>query len=228
MNFKACRLLASRVPPTPIKCSGCRAFLEDLVECHKCHRLQPPPAAPTPITFFHLASPLAPIRFEVDQGELKRRFLDVQKRCHPDKTTTGCDRVVAEAWSAWANRAYGVLKDPLRRAKYLYNLTCRRHDGTDLQGAGDVEGADDAGLGGMTEHELLGVLEGRERVAEAGGPGEVELIRADNEAVMQADFRALASAFSRHDCATARHLINRLNYWLNLRDACDDRIKDFT
>src|SRR6266498_938137 len=66
----------------------------------------PPPATP----------------FQIDLPTLRREFLQLQAKTHPDKFPTGPPKAKAEALSARINEAYKTLTSPLLRAQYLLSL----------------------------------------------------------------------------------------------------------
>lgn len=57
--------------------------------------------------------------FAIDQGVLKERYFEVSKKHHPDRprAASADDKTTIEE----INKAYGVLKDDLSRARYLSN-----------------------------------------------------------------------------------------------------------
>ncbi|VCU70333.1 hypothetical protein PIGHUM_02403 [Pigmentiphaga humi] len=71
-----------------------------------------------------------PRGFALDRDALDRAWRDVQAKVHPDRHAAGSaqERRVAMQWASRANEAYGVLRSPLARARYL----CERA-GVDLQ-----------------------------------------------------------------------------------------------
>lgn len=71
-----------------------------------------------------------PARFSIDPQSLESAWRTVAARVHPDRfaTASAAERRVAMQWSARANEAYRLLRDPLLRARYL----CER-GGVDLQ-----------------------------------------------------------------------------------------------
>lgn len=154
---------------------------------------------------------------DIDLSDLKRRYLDVQRRCHPDRATNACDEVAGEAWAAWASRAYAVLRDPIRRAAHLYLLKCG-NSSVEQQESEDTDS-------GLSQDELARILELRETVAESTSTEQIALIRRDCEAALQADMDVLRGAFRRDDCGSARHLLNRIRYWQTLKEACDQKIE---
>ena len=66
---------------------------------------------------------LAPA-FCVDAAQLEQAYRALQSRVHPDKfaTAADADRRAAMQWAVRANEAYGILKDPLKRAVHLLEL----------------------------------------------------------------------------------------------------------
>lgn len=68
--------------------------------------------------------------FVLDAAQLEAAWKHVAQAVHPDRfaTRSAPERRVAMQWSAQANEAYRVLKQPLLRARYLCELA-----GVDLQ-----------------------------------------------------------------------------------------------
>jgi molecular chaperone HscB len=62
-----------------------------------------------------------PNAYALDEAELSAAWRDVAARVHPDRfaTASAPERRVAMQWSARANEAYRVLRDPLARARYM-------------------------------------------------------------------------------------------------------------
>ena len=71
-----------------------------------------------------------PRAFTIPAAELEAAWKRVAMAVHPDRfaTASAAEKRVAMQWSAHANEAYRVLKDPLSRARYLCELA-----GVDLQ-----------------------------------------------------------------------------------------------
>ena len=65
-----------------------------------------------------------PARFELDETELAVRYRELQRAVHPDRYAGGSplERRLALQRAAQINEAFQVLKDPLRRARYLLSL----------------------------------------------------------------------------------------------------------
>ena len=62
-----------------------------------------------------------PKQFKISSPQLKRRFLDLQRKVHPDSYAQAGDEQSnrAKLWSETVNRAYKTLVSPLERAEYL-------------------------------------------------------------------------------------------------------------
>lgn len=71
-----------------------------------------------------------PAQFALNAEALTLSWRDVAARVHPDRfaTASAPERRVAMQWSARANEAYRVLRDPMSRARYM----CEQA-GVDLQ-----------------------------------------------------------------------------------------------
>ncbi|KHN77100.1 Iron-sulfur cluster co-chaperone protein HscB, mitochondrial [Toxocara canis] len=67
--------------------------------------------------------------FDVDVSVLKKHFLELQSRIHPDKFSrcSKKEKEISELCSSYLNDAYHTLTEPLRRAQYLLKL---RGEGT--------------------------------------------------------------------------------------------------
>ncbi len=95
-----------------------------------------------------------PAGFDVDLGELAKRYRDLQRVVHPDRFVNATDRErrLSMQGATVINEAYRVLKDPLARAGYLLAL-----HGIDMDAAGGT--ATDADF-------LMQQMELREELAE--------------------------------------------------------------
>lgn len=60
-----------------------------------------------------------PRRYELDSAALERNYIERSRAVHPDHT--GNDPTSLESAAA-LNEAYGIVRDPFRRAEYLLNL----------------------------------------------------------------------------------------------------------
>lgn len=65
-----------------------------------------------------------PVAFELDRGKLDARYRELQRQVHPDRFASAGDqeRRISMQQAARLNEAYQVLKDPLRRGRYLLEL----------------------------------------------------------------------------------------------------------
>ncbi|RKP07969.1 Co-chaperone HscB, C-terminal oligomerization domain-containing protein [Thamnocephalis sphaerospora] len=144
--------------------------------------------------------------FDVDVKELRRMFLRSQQRVHPDTYATGEDRErqLAEQQSAWLNRAYHTLREPLARAQYLLQL-----HGVDVT---ETESVADPEL-------LMTVMEERERIDDATDATEVRDVFQANEDRIRETITMLGDAFRANNWISAHALTVRLKYWYRLRAA---------
>lgn len=65
-----------------------------------------------------------PAHFAVDTGLLRERFHELQRALHPDRyaRATEAERRASVLLAARVNDAYGMLRNPLERARYLLRL----------------------------------------------------------------------------------------------------------
>ena len=86
---------------------------------------------PTDLSSTHFELFGLPQAFELDRGRLDERFRELQRQVHPDRFASAGDqaRRISMQQAAQLNEGYQVLKDPLRRGRYLLEL--RGHVFTD-------------------------------------------------------------------------------------------------
>lgn len=75
-----------------------------------------------------------PIKFSVDQVQLKQQYRELQLRFHPDKFASkgGSEKRLAEQFSGLINTAYQTLRSPLLTAEYLLLLAGHSVDNENL------------------------------------------------------------------------------------------------
>jgi molecular chaperone HscB len=174
--------------------------------------------------FFPSTLPLGPPpagTFSIELPKLRREFLQLQARAHPDRHH-GAAKARAEAASAAINEAYRTLEDPLRRAVYVLGLRGVDVDdeSSKLGGAPGASG-DEAGFGGAGgDMELLmEVMDAREAVEEAQSEEEIAALGEENEERIAGSIRVLEEAFAASDWARARRETVRLRYWRNIGES---------
>ncbi|CAG9970823.1 unnamed protein product [Clonostachys byssicola] len=142
--------------------------------------------------------------FPIDTRALRREFLRLQARAHPDLHPAS-DKPRAEAASALINDAYKTLSNPLLRAQYLLALR-------------GVDVANDETLKVEEPSLLMLVLEAREEIEDAESEADLEAPREANDARIAASEEALDIAFANDDIDAAKREAVRLRYWVNIRD----------
>lgn len=174
----------------------------------------PPSTSPKPPTHYdlfpqtlpHGPPPSGP--FPINLLALKREFLLLQAKAHPDRHTLA-DKSSAEGTSALINEAYKTLQDPLLRAQYLLSL-----NGIDV--------AEDE-TAKIDDPELLGeVLEARECIEGAEREAEVEALRVENERKVERSVEVLGGLCGGGEWEAVRGEAVRLRYWVNVREALRD------
>ena len=166
------------------------------------------PQKSTHYTLFPLTLPAGPPPkgpFDINLQTLKREFLQLQAKAHPDRHS-GPDKARAEGTSALINEAYNTLSSPLLRAQYLLHL-----QGIDVA-ENETAKIDDEEL-------LMEVLEAREVIESAedeGGLGEVK--QANAARIVQSE-RVIADLCRKGDWEAVKDEAIRLRYWINISEA---------
>ncbi|KAK9468688.1 hypothetical protein V1512DRAFT_257673 [Lipomyces arxii] len=145
--------------------------------------------------------------FDLNARELRREFLRLQSKTHPDLARTEEDRVLYESASSELNKAYSTLVSPLSRALYLL----------DLGGHGISEETGRTMPQDLTL--LMEVYELLERIEEAETEEQVLDIKKEVENRIRETETAVASAFNSNSIIEARKATVVLKYWVNVRDA---------
>ena len=172
---------------------------------------QTEPPSPPPRTHYDLFPTTLPSGpppsgpFTIDLGALKREFLQLQARAHPDRHS-GPDKARAEGTSALINEAYKTLQDPLRRAQYLLQL----------QG---IDVAEDETLKTEDMELLMEVLDAREAIESAQEEADLDGMKTVNEERIKESVDVLKRAFSKADTETAKTEAVKLRYWSNIKES---------
>jgi molecular chaperone HscB len=150
--------------------------------------LGPPPAGP----------------FNIDLSSLRREFLQLQGRFHPDKFPPG-EKPKAEGLSARINEAYKALRDPLTRAQYLLF----HNYGVDVTSEDNSSHPADPGT-------LMEVMEAQESIEEAETEDQIATLKEQNQERIEETLKLLDDAFSGGNAEAARTECVRLRYWASL------------
>ncbi|XPS70825.1 molecular chaperone [Ascochyta lentis] len=143
--------------------------------------------------------------FDIDLNALKREFLQLQAKAHPDLHPQE-DKKRAEATSARINEAYKTLQSPLHRAQYLLSQR-------------GIETAEDETAKVDDPELLMEVLEARERIEEAEQEEDLVEMKDENEVRIQASIKALEQAFAEDDMEVAKGETVKLRYWMNISES---------
>lgn len=143
--------------------------------------------------------------FPVDTRALRREFLQLQAKAHPDMHPAEL-KARAEATSSRINEAYKTLSNPLLRAQYLLWLR-------------GVDVANDETLKVEDPTLLMTVLEAREAIEEAVEEHDLDELRRENDARISASEEVLEGAFAGDDIELAKREAVKLRYWVNIWDS---------
>lgn len=189
MSAQAASLTASPV------CWSCAQPIDASVPfCAECQIVQPPGQLD------HFARLGLARGFAVDAAALDRAYFGLQRRLHPDRFARrpARERAISQQQAAALNEAYEILKNPVRRARYLAELS-----GVDLPGDGRT--IDDPGL-------LMEAMEAREALGEADTAAAVEELERRSRDDRAAQIASLHGLFERAELAAIRRAILRLAY----------------
>ncbi|KAG1152937.1 hypothetical protein G6F37_000650 [Rhizopus arrhizus] len=173
-----------------------------------CSVIQP---IPSELNFFHLLEAgkgdnKQNPNFDIDLKSLRRRFLALQQKAHPDSYSNAHKREheYAQLQSSVINKAYNTLKNPLTRAKYI------------LSQKGYKLSEEDS----LTDPELLmEVMELREELEEVANEGELQVVKEKNDEKFKETIEKLQTAFDKEDYAQAKELAIELQYWSSIQNA---------
>jgi Fe-S protein assembly co-chaperone HscB len=98
-------------------CHRCAQTLVNPQRCRACGAFQPLDAKRD-----HFATLALPRSFNVDESALERRVVEFSRDLHPDLAGDPSLRARAVLGAAQVNEAFGVLREPFKRAEYLLAL----------------------------------------------------------------------------------------------------------
>lgn len=194
------------------RCSNCGSELRgdcglSLIKCSSCSNLLAPPSTvPDYYSLFCL-----PASFKVDASGLRHQFLKLQRLLHPDNFSLANEETKDSSarWSSFLNKAYEILKDPQKRAIYLYQLRSGK--------SFDEEATLDANTSVNELSEMLqDILDIRMELEECQDPGYVRDILHDNANRMNLVYRGLERAFEASDWDEVKALLIELRYWKSI------------
>lgn len=195
-------------------CWSCGGEEETSLFCRFCNSLQRPHA--DYFSFFSL-----PLRLQIDEAELQKRFYALSRMLHPDRYTRATPREQQYSLEATSilNDGYRILRDPVLRAEYVL-----RENGFDIgeQRSKDVppELLEEVFELNMQLDELRsGDDDAREPLREARE--RFQGLTRDLDSELQRQFAAYDASPSRETLAAIRGLLNRRRYLSNLVQEVD-------
>ncbi len=183
-------------------CWSCKGPVGDGAPfCPTCHMVQPPGQADH---FTRLGLDAA---YDLNKGDLDRRYFDLQRRLHPDRfvTRTPRERALSQSQATSLNEAYETLKDDLGRADYLVHL---KGSGVLPEGCNLVN---DTFL-------LMETMELREALEEAETPEAVDALSRRAKGDIETCVEQLSKLFATDDLEGACRLTTRLKYLRKLAE----------
>jgi molecular chaperone HscB len=145
--------------------------------------------------------------FVIDPRVLRKEFLQLQAKAHPDMHPQS-EKRRAEATSARINEAYKTLQNPLLRAQYLLSLR-------------GIDVAEDETAKVEDPELLMEVLDAREEIEAAQEEEELDGMKRVNDERIAASEGVLEQAFAKDDIQTAKQEAVKLRYWINIKESLD-------
>jgi molecular chaperone HscB len=156
-------------------------------------------------------------QFAQDRGAIDARWKDLQREAHPDKFAAqgAAAQRIAMQWSVRINEAYQRLKDPLKRAAYLCEVSgfpVNAHSNTAMPAAF-----------------LMQQMEWRETLDDARGAASLEALADNVQASRQALLQECATAIDdRHDYPAAVGQVRALMFIEKFTHDLHQRIDQLT
>ncbi len=176
-------------------CWSCDKPVGDGLLCAACGVVQAPDAKANHFQVIGVER-----RFEMDRGDLEKRYKDLTRVLHPDRwvRADAQARRFSLSRSVQLNDAWRTLRDPVRRAEYLLKL-----DGIDI--------AEDRAVPPAL---LMEVMEMREGLAEARGDrARVEAMAAAVRARRDQELGAVTAGFASGDVNAVSGALVKIRYF---------------
>ncbi len=163
-----------------------------------------------PKTFPNGPPPTGPFIFNLKQ--LRKEFLTLQSKTHPDYASNEEDRQKYEHQSSLLNKAYETLSKPLLRAQHLLklnkNIDLLNDDEAKKYSTNDID----------NNNVLLTIMEIHELIDEAETEDDVKSIKSENNERIKKCEEKLNELFKDEDYDEAARIAIQLRYWVNIRN----------
>ncbi|XP_024525299.1 uncharacterized protein LOC9660494 isoform X2 [Selaginella moellendorffii] len=179
------------------QCWSCGAAAQAVVFmlCPACKIIQP---ANRLVNFFDIFD--LKKEFELDTGELEKRYKNLQKKLHPDlySMKSSKEQEYSADQSSQVINAYQVLLKPLSRATYLLETF-----GVDVEEEGTV-----------TDPEILmEVMEMQETISSCSDSNKLQALKEKSHSRMLDYQKTFAEAMKRSDLDAAKEAVQRMSYF---------------
>ncbi|KAF8527939.1 Co-chaperone Hsc20, partial [Hysterangium stoloniferum] len=192
-------------------CPSCSAQLPTaLPTCPKCQYIAPLPQSMSYFHYFGLPDTDSTDPFNIDTRDLRRRFLQTQRICHPDTWAQKGEKelALAAAQSSQLNKAYQTLLSPLDRAQYILSL----------------QGIEESESEKLEDQDLImQVMEARQDVEDADNVEKLQQLKKVNQDRINETVDEIRTLISRKDWRSTREATIRLKYWLGIDHAAQER-----
>jgi len=184
--------------------------MESPICCTNCGALHPLP--PRCINYFNIFG--IEQKYDIDETALHQKYLSLSRTTHPDMVDKSSDKKRRQALSlnAEINRAYDTLRDPVKRAEYLLNLS------------GGLAPAEDKSVPGDMLGEVMMLREEIEEAQTADDHSSLESLKkqiTDRQNITREKIALLARSLNADNMDEQKELrknLNAIKYWDNLLD----------
>jgi len=147
-----------------------------------------------------------PVAYQIDTVRLSKEMKTLQKNLHPDLFSLKSkeEQQISDELSAFVNKAYAVLQDPMERAEYILSLK-----GIDSHTREKAITMD-------TEF-LMTVMELNERVEEIANVEDLQSFRKDNSEMLKSLKTELDAAFMEENIEKAILAVSKMKYYDNVQ-----------
>lgn len=187
-------------------CWKCRKAIDCLKEkyfCPTCAAIQPAEGR----NFFEYLG--VDPSFDVDIPTVKRNFLKLQTKIHPDKFSkcSSEEKHISELCSSYLNEAYRTLTEPLRRAKYLLKL----------KGAGAGTEDDGASNAATSSSFLVEMMELNEEVDSLDSEHAIQTMLRSLEERIDELCQSFKSRFEGGDLQGAKEAVLKMGFYYRVK-----------
>lgn len=191
-------------------CRNCmKEFQTFSFKCPHCKALQSPYKT---VNFFEILEQT--IKFDLDNNVLKKKYLQLQSEFHPDKFSNSkeSEKIISADIATTINKAYTTLNNPYERGKYVLKMNNISLEENSYP---------------LDPKFLNGIMILNEELEEIETKDDLERFEEGNEEVIKNLTEVVSNAFSKKDYETAKTELQKMKYYISIRDRLKDKKTSF-